>query len=92
MLKPILTNKFKQELKLLNRRQWDIPKLKEVMRLIQNEQPLPEHCQPHPLQGNWKDCIDCHVQGDWVLIYEIDSTAKTVTFHRTGTHADLFKK
>jgi mRNA interferase YafQ len=92
MLELILSNKFKQELKLLKRRQWDMSKLKEVMEFIQNEQPLPEHCQPHPLQGKWKDSIDCHIQGDWVLIYEIDSKAKTVTFHRTGTHADLFKK
>jgi mRNA interferase YafQ len=67
-------------------------KLKEVMELIQNEQPLPEHCRPHSLRGKWKNSMDCHVQGDWALIYEIDPEAKTVTFHRTGAHADLFKQ
>jgi addiction module RelE/StbE family toxin len=61
------------------------------MELIEAEQPLPERCRPHSLHGRWEGCIDCHVFNDnWVLIYEIDREAGTVTFHRTGTHADLF--
>jgi mRNA interferase YafQ len=44
----------------------------------------------HPLKGEWKDTLECHIQGDWVLIYEIDPAAHTVTFHRTGSHSDLF--
>lgn len=32
---------------------------------------------------------DCHVRGDWVLIYRIEGN--TITFERTGTHADLFE-
>ncbi|MDR2109762.1 MAG: type II toxin-antitoxin system YafQ family toxin, partial [Spirochaetaceae bacterium] len=70
----------------------NMDKLIEVMGWLIAEQPLPARCQPHPLQGKWKGSIDCHIQGDWVLIYEIDSDAQTVTFHRTGTHAGLFKK
>jgi mRNA interferase YafQ len=92
MLEPIYTNRFKQELKLIHKRGWDLSKIETVTTLIINETPLPEHCRPHPLYGKWLGCMDCHVQGDWVLIYEIDPDAKTVTFHRTGTHADLFKK
>jgi mRNA-degrading endonuclease YafQ of YafQ-DinJ toxin-antitoxin module len=30
------------------------------------------------------------LDGDWVLVYEIDSNARKVTFQRTGTHSDLF--
>lgn len=74
------------------RRGWDIAKLDEVMIIITAEQPLSPGRKNHPLHGEWEGSLDCHVQGDWVLIYEIDSAAKTVTFHRTGTHSDLFKK
>ena len=68
----------------------DMDKLNEVMNMIINEQPLPlERCN-HPLKGEWKDSNGCHIQGDWVLIYEPDYKAHVVTFHRTGSHSDLF--
>ncbi|GHV37520.1 hypothetical protein AGMMS49546_05520 [Spirochaetia bacterium] len=62
------------------------------MDLIIAEQPLPPRCRNHELHGNWVGKSECHIQGDWVLIYRINPAAKTVTFHRTGTHSDLFKK
>jgi len=68
----------------------NINKLKEVMDMIINEQPLPPERHNHPLHGEWEGSLDCHIQGDWVLIYEIDPVAHTVTFHHTGTHSDLF--
>jgi mRNA interferase YafQ len=49
----------------------------------------PERCK-HPLKGEWKDSLECHIQGDWVIVFEIDPLARTVTFQRTGTHSDLF--
>ncbi|GHV28548.1 hypothetical protein AGMMS4952_12490 [Spirochaetia bacterium] len=90
MLEPIHTGKFRKDYALATRRGRDITKLDEVMIMIAAEQPLPPCCQNHPLHGDWEGSLDCHVQGDWVLIYEIDPAAKTVTFHRTGTHSDLF--
>jgi mRNA interferase YafQ len=85
------TNRFKKEFALAEKRGRDMRKIIEVMGIIINEQPLPERCRPHPLRGKWEGCIDCHVlNDDWVLIYEIDKAAGTVTFHRTGSHADLF--
>jgi len=68
----------------------DIHKLTEVLGLIINEQPLPPERHNHPLQGKWKDSLECHIQGDWVLVYEIDEAGRTVTFQRTGSHSDLF--
>jgi mRNA interferase YafQ len=90
MLKPRFTGPFKKEHKLMQKRGMDIHKLTEVMGLIINEQPLPPERCNHPLKGEWKDTLGCHIQSDWVLIYEIDPAARTVTFHRTGSHSDLF--
>ena len=66
-----------------------ILKLREVMDMIINEQPLPPKYCNHPLHGKWKGAYDCHIQGDWVLIYEPDKKIGKVTFHRTGSHSDL---
>lgn len=43
----------------------------------------------HPLHGNWEGAYDCHIEGDWVLIYEIDQKSRKVLLQRTGTHSDL---
>ena len=90
MLKPFYTKPFRKERKLMRKRGRDLDKLGEVIRMIINEQPLPPQYENHPLQGKWKDAYDCHIQGDWVLVYKIDDVARTVTFHHTGSHADLF--
>jgi len=89
MLKETYTKPFKKQYKLMIKRGMKIEKLIEVMQMIINEQPLPpNHCN-HPLHGKWEGAFDCHVHGDWVLIYEPDHKAGTITFHRTGTHSDL---
>ena len=90
MLKPVYTKTFKKERKLARKRGRDLDKLDEVIRMIAAEQPLPPHYENHPLHGKWKGWLECHVQGDWVLVYEIDKAAQKVVFQRTGSHADLF--
>ena len=86
------TSSFKKDAKLLKKRGEDMAKLDRVVLLIAMEDPLPPSYGAHPLHGNWEGCMDCHIDGDWVLIYELhdDANPKQVTFHRTGTHSDLF--
>jgi len=73
---------------------YHMEELKKVMTLlIENAGPLPAEYRDHPLRGEWQDHRDCHIAGDWVLIYRIDRTAaeEEVIFVRTGTHAELFE-
>ncbi len=72
-------------------------KMQELKRamllLIANDGPLPPEYKDHPLQGEFADQRDCHIGGDWLLIYTIrDAGTKkeTVVFTRTGTHSELF--
>jgi len=90
MLKRTFTKVFRKQYKLMKRRGWDIGKLRKVIDMIVDEQPLPPERCNHPLQGKWKNSLECHIQGDWVLVYEIDEVEHTVTFQRTGSHSDLF--
>ena len=90
MLAPIYTKLFRKQFKLMQKRGLDIHKLRNVMAMIVNEEPLPPERKNHPLHGEWKGYDECHIQGDWVLIYEIDLADRSVTFHRTGSHSDLF--
>jgi len=74
----------------MKKRGMNLDKLIEVMDMIINEQPLPPERNNHPLHGNWEGSFDCHIQGDWVLIYKLNHEAHNVTFLRTGSHTDLF--
>ncbi len=70
---------------------YDLNRLKEVMLLlIANDAPLPAEWQDHALRGNWADHRECHVGGDFLLIYQCDSSM--VVFVRSGTHSDLFEE
>ena len=65
-------------------------RLKEAMLLlIANNTPLAPEWLDHGLKGKWADHRECHVGGDFLLIYQCD--ASCVVFARTGTHSDLFE-
>ena len=90
MRTPIYTNKFQKDLEKCKKRQLDIEGIKTVMgKLISGEQLEPKY-NNHPLSGDYVNCWDCHIHPDWLLIYMLDNKANTITFLRTGTHADLF--
>lgn len=40
------------------------------------------------LSGNWANFWECHIEYDWLLIYQL--TEATLKLVRTGTHSDLF--
>jgi mRNA interferase YafQ len=82
------TGQFKRDVKLAQKRGKDMDKLKRVVGLLLEGSPLPRELGDHPLKGEWKECRDCHLEPDWLLIYSIEG--EVVTFERTGSHADIF--
>ena len=82
---------FKDWERLSRSGRYNMGRLKEAMlRLIANEAPLGPEWLDHPLKGDWADHRECHIGGDFLLIYQIEGNA--VNFVRTGTHADLFNE
>jgi mRNA interferase YafQ len=72
---------------------YDMNGLKEAMTLlIANDGPLPAEWLDHSLSGDWDGYRECHIGGDFLLIYKLDDTSKhgVVVFVRSGTHAELF--
>ncbi|HIJ62286.1 MAG TPA: type II toxin-antitoxin system YafQ family toxin [Rhodospirillaceae bacterium] len=72
---------------------FNMRQLKAVMLLlISNDEPLPLEWLDHQLSGEWADHRECHVGGDFLLIYQLDGkgAGSIVQFVRAGTHADLF--
>jgi mRNA interferase YafQ len=67
----------------------DLSKLRTVLELLQAQKPLPEKYRNHKLSGDYKDHWECHIEGDWLLIYL--PILNAISLVRTGTHADLFE-
>ena len=90
MLKPVRTKKFEKSVALCIKRGYKTELLKEIMRLLVDEKPLPPHCRPHKLRGRYTKHHECHIQPDWLLIYRYDYVNQEIIFEDTGTHSDLF--
>lgn len=75
---------------------FDMRRLKEAMLLlVANDGPLGPERKDHPLRGRWSGARECHVGGDFLLIYKIDEAAGpggVVVFVRAGTHSELFNE
>ncbi|MBK8451758.1 MAG: type II toxin-antitoxin system YafQ family toxin [Thiofilum sp.] len=89
------TKRFLKDWERLSRSgRYDLHKLKEAMLLlIANDAPLGEEWLDHELTGEWKDHRECHIGGDFLLIYRLESltTPELIVFVRTGTHSELFE-
>ena len=74
---------------------YDMPRLKSVMlALIANDGPLGAEWRDHALKGELAGCRECHIGGDFLLIYRVDDKvgkAGVVVFTRAGTHSELFR-
>lgn len=80
--------------KLARSGRYDLNRLKEVMVfLLDPDVPLPPEYFDHNLHGSWDGHRECHVGGDWLLIYQLadmGTKMEKIVFCRTGTHSELF--
>ncbi|ATW24509.1 type II toxin-antitoxin system YafQ family toxin [Candidatus Formimonas warabiya] len=84
------TSRFKRDLKIIQRRGYDINLLTAVIQTLAAGEPLAEKHKDHALNGVWTKYRECHVTPDWLLIYKVENDILVLTLTRTGTHSDLF--
>ena len=88
MRRIIQRTQFPRDLKRQKRRGKDIEDLIAAVELLAQDGTLPPGYHPHKLSGEWKGVWECHIEPDWLLVYEV--TANEVVLIRTGSHANLF--
>lgn len=87
-----LTGTFCKDLKLAKKRGLDMEELYSVVDMLRTDVPLPAKYRNHKLKSDYKDYWECHINPDWLLLYEKDTEIRIISLYRTGTHADLFGK
>ena len=84
------TNRFKKDYALCKKRGLDIDILKQAVAILAETGVLPKQYKPHPLQGKYAGKMECHLQPDWLLVWEQNDSKLILLFTNTGTHSDLF--
>ena len=83
------TSQFKRDVRRLQKRGKDAQGLKFVLLMLIEDAPFPVRFRDHLLVGQYKGTRECHIELDWLLIYE--SAEDEIVLIRTGSHADLFE-
>ncbi|MBP5449474.1 MAG: type II toxin-antitoxin system YafQ family toxin [Spirochaetales bacterium] len=83
------TNRMKRDVKLMKKRGKNIQKLIDILDKLIMGEPLPVKNHDHQLTGNLKDFRECHIEPDWLLMYQISDSELILTATATGSHADL---
>ena len=84
----IYTARLRRELRRARRRGKDLSKVDAIVRKLLAGEPLDDQQRVHQPVGNWHPLWECHIEPDWLLVWDDDGN--TVTLVRTGTHSDIF--
>jgi mRNA interferase YafQ len=91
MYKIQYTNRFKKDYSLCKKRGLNIELLKEAISILGATGTLPPQYKLHPLKGKFQGFVECHIQSNWLLVWQQNDKELILLFTNTGTHADLFK-
>lgn len=90
MYSVFVTSRFKRSLKRCKKRGLDIAEIELIITLLQREGKLSQKYNPHKLKGAYAKCWECHIQPNWLLVWQQNDTKLTLIMIDTGTHSDLF--
>lgn len=86
------TNQFKKDLKLAKKQNKELEKMFHVIDLLSKGEVLDIKYKDHPLEGKYSGFRECHIEPDWLLIYEYYDDVLILSLSRLGSHAKLFRK
>lgn len=85
------TGQFKKDLKLAEKQKKDLDKLFTVVEILASGEALPQKYRDHALTGKFRGVRECHIDPDWLLIYEYVNDVLVLMLNRLGSHSELFR-
>ena len=92
MLTVQYTSKMKRDYKRMERRGEKMEKLDAMLSMLAEGNPVPAKYNDHELSGKYAGCRECHIEPDWLLLYQVFEDKLILSCTATGTHDDLFKE
>ncbi len=84
------TGQFKKDLKLAKKQGKNLDKLFDVIETLEKGKKLDKKYKDHSLSGEYKGTRECHIEPDWLLVYEIMNDVLVLMLYRLGSHSELF--
>ena len=84
------TNQFKKDLKKAKKQNKNLNELLNVIEKLSNGEELDSKYRDHSLSGKYSGTRECHIEPDWLLIYEIVDDVLVLMLYRLGSHSELF--
>lgn len=85
------TAQYKTDYKRFRNNPKKLAKLMAVLNMLQSEITIPAEYDPHMLTGNYAGYMECHIEGDFLLIW-FDCEADQIDLVRLGSHSELFRQ
>jgi mRNA interferase YafQ len=82
-------SQFRRDYKRVEKQGKAMQAIDKIIVVLATKQLTEKRFKDHKLSGIYKDCRECHINPDWLLIYQI--TKSELVLIRTGSHAELFK-
>ena len=81
-------SQFRRDYKRVEKQGKAMQAIDKIIVVLATKQLTEKRFKDHKLSGIYKDCRECHINPDWLLIYTIsDFELRPV---RVGTHSELF--
>ena len=86
------TSNFKKQYKKIQKQGKDLNKLYEVIEKLAEGKELEPKYKNHDLikDKRFKNCKECHIEPDWLLVYIIKDDELILLLFATGNHSELF--
>ena len=83
------TNTFKKEYQRCKKRGYDMSLLRQAITMLSETGTLPPKYKPHKLTGNYKDCWECHLRPDWLLVWKQNDKKLILLFTTIPAHMQI---
>ena len=84
------SSRFKKDLKRYEQNKKALAELENILDCLLAGKSLPPKNKNHKLLGEFKDCLECHIQSDLLLVYKIEKEEIMILLLRIGSHAEIF--
>ena len=68
----------------------DVEKLRKIIKMLAETGTLPAEYRPHKLSGKYQGSWECHIEPDWLLVWQQKDLDLILLMVDNGTHSDIF--
>lgn len=88
----VITNACKKDIKRASKQGKNIDLLFKIIDKLSEGEKLDPKYKDHKLSGQFEGKRECHIEPDFLLIYQINEKEIILFLVRVGSHAELFEK